>query len=54
MPFGLKNAPKTFQHAISELFGLIKGVRVFLDDVLIHGMSVAVQVETLIIILKKN
>lgn len=39
MPFGLKNAPATFQRAMDFLLGDLKhnGVSVYLDDILIHA-----------------
>lgn len=39
MPFGLKNAPATFQRAMDFLFNDLRfqGVSVYLDDILIHG-----------------
>lgn len=42
MPFGLKNAPATFQRMMNEMLGDLywKGVLVYLDDILIHGRTV--------------
>ena len=42
MPFGLKNAPATFQRSMDFLFGDLKfnGVAVYLDDILIYGETV--------------
>ena len=37
MPFGMTNAPRTFQRAMSRLFGHLDYVKVYLDDLLIHS-----------------
>ena len=37
MPFGLSNAPATFQRLMSEVMRGIKGCKVYLDDILIHS-----------------
>ena len=36
MPFGLKNAPATFQRVMNHILRGIKGVRPYIDDVMIH------------------
>ena len=40
MPFGLCNAPRTFQRAISNIFKFFDFVKVYLDDILVHSTSV--------------
>ena len=48
MPFGLKNAPATFQRLIDRLFAPFKsGICVYLDDILIHDESLSVCFERL-------
>ena len=37
MPFGLSNAPRTFQKAMLDLLGHLRFVKIFLDDILIHS-----------------
>ncbi|KAH0487642.1 MAG: hypothetical protein KVP17_000836, partial [Porospora cf. gigantea B] len=41
MPFGLRNAPATFQRMVDCLLGDMRysGVLVYLDDILVHGTS---------------
>ncbi|KRH93630.1 putative LTR transposable element, partial [Pseudoloma neurophilia] len=39
MPFGITNAPKTFQNAINAILGNLPSVRVYLDYILIMGES---------------
>ena len=39
MPFGLCNAPRTFQQIMNEIFFNINYVRVFLDDILVFSTS---------------
>ncbi|KAG0442520.1 Retrovirus-related Pol polyprotein from transposon [Dictyocoela muelleri] len=39
MPFGLVNAPRTFQQAMLSILGHLDFVKVFLDDILIHSTN---------------
>ena len=41
MPFGLANAPTTFQNMMNEIFKdmIDHGVVIYLDDILIYGRS---------------
>ncbi|GBG80409.1 hypothetical protein CBR_g30874 [Chara braunii] len=59
MPFGLCNAPGTFQHAMNRIFHdyLDKFVVVYLDDILIYSKSVkehAQHVETVLSLLRQH
>jgi transposase InsO family protein len=49
MPFGLINAPATFQRLMNELFGdlYFDGVVVYMDDILIHADTVSAALERL-------
>lgn len=55
MPFGLVNAPATFQRYMDDKFGDLrfKGVLVYLDDILIHGNSVDEVLDSLEEVLKR-
>ena len=39
MPFGLKNAPYTFQNAMLSIFGDLPFCKIYLDDILIHSVT---------------
>lgn len=39
MPFGLSNAPRTFQRSMNALFGKLSYVKVYLDDILVHSKT---------------
>lgn len=39
MPFGLRNAPATFQRAMQTVFAGMKGVSVYFDDILVHSQG---------------
>ena len=55
MPFGLKNAPATFQRTMDFLFGDMyhRGVSVYIDDILIYGTSFEVVIQLLEEVLKR-
>ena len=55
MPFGLKNAPATFQRLMEAVLGSLHwdGVLVYLDDILVHGASFAQTRDRLEIVLKR-
>ncbi|KAG0420195.1 Retrovirus-related Pol polyprotein from transposon opus [Dictyocoela roeselum] len=39
MPFGLTNAPRTFQFAMTQIFGDLNYVKIYLDDILVHSQT---------------
>ena len=39
MPFGMKNAPATFQQMINQLIGRIEGCEAYIDDMVIHSIE---------------
>ena len=39
MPYGLKNAPHTFQRTMTQIFGTFGFVLICLDDILVHSKS---------------
>jgi len=55
MPFGLSNAPASFQRLMEKILGDLwwKGVLVYLDDILIHGQTVEEVLEKLEIVLSR-
>lgn len=48
MPFGLSQAPRTFQSAMRRIFGDLKYVKIFLDDILVHSNSISERINGLI------
>jgi hypothetical protein len=55
MPFGLKNAPTTFQCIMNEVLALLlrKFVMVFLDDILVYSKSLKEHIHHLTLVLQK-
>lgn len=55
MPFGLKNAPATFQRMMDEILGDLywKGVLAYIDDILIHGITIEEVWHNLSIVLQR-
>lgn len=53
LPFGLSNAPKIFHRVFIEKFGDIKGVKVYLDDLIIYASSEREHDEILQLVLKR-
>ena len=41
MPFGLNNAPRTFQKAVKNILGDLTYAKTFLDDILVHSESLS-------------
>ncbi|KAG0436163.1 Retrovirus-related Pol polyprotein from transposon 17.6 [Dictyocoela muelleri] len=37
MPFGLSNAPRTFQRVMDTIFSKLSFVKIYLDDIIIHS-----------------
>ena len=37
MPFGMKNAPATFQRMINKLLGRMEGCEAYIDDVVVYS-----------------
>ena len=51
MPFGLCNAPATFQKFVDKLFGKFNDTKAFLDDVITHNATMLEHLEALIVTL---
>ena len=39
MPFGISSAPEIFQRKLSTLLEGLDGVKVIMDDILVHGRN---------------
>ena len=37
MPFGMKNAPATFQHMINQVIAGLEGCQAYIDDVIVYS-----------------
>lgn len=55
MPFGLRNAPETFQRSMNTILSGLQGSKcvVYLDDIVIYGNSLQDHNESLIQIFKR-
>lgn len=40
MPFGLSNAPRSFQSTMNKIFNGVKFVKIYLEDILIHSNNI--------------
>lgn len=54
MPFGLSNAPRTFQRAMYTLFEDCDFIKVYLDDILIHSANIEEHVNHLKCVFKRS
>ncbi|KAG0419853.1 Retrovirus-related Pol polyprotein from transposon gypsy [Dictyocoela roeselum] len=52
MPFGLANAPRTFQRAMNRLLGGFEFVKIYLDDILVHSPDTRTHADHLLQLLK--
>lgn len=53
MPFGLSNAPRTFQKAMQDMFKDLKFVKVYLDDLLIYSLTEEDHCQHVIVVLER-
>ena len=53
LPFGLKNAPPTFQKIMEKALIGLKHVQIFLDDIIVYGKDKKERVQSLDEVLKK-
>jgi len=37
MPYGISSAPEIFHRCFTQIFSNIKGVEIFIDDIMIHA-----------------
>lgn len=57
LPFGLKNAPMTFQMSMNKIFANLRFVKIYLDDIIIFSKSIEEHekhLETVFKIIKEN
>lgn len=47
LPFGLSISPEIFHRTFNEIFGGIKGVKIYIDDLIIHSKTVDEHIEIL-------
>lgn len=53
MPFGLRNAPATFQRLMKKVLRGVEGCEAYLDDVVVYSKTWAEHLETLSIVLRR-
>jgi len=53
MPFGIAEAPGTFQEMMTKIFGDLKGALMYLDDILVYSNGKAEHVRILVKVLEK-
>ena len=53
MPFGMKNAPKSFQRTMEQILEGVRNISIFVDDILIVSKSLEEHIEDVEIVIKR-